>query len=158
MFNELLKNVMNLGIITEDDVKRLTAIELMMLIIERTNGLLNHVEIMDAKLARLLENIRTTTVEELNKWTKDGTFHTLINQTALAKVNAQLTEKANKNDVETALTKVFRKASKEITVPGFRKGKAPRNMVEKLYGEEIFFNDAIDELLPMAYAYMLQTL
>ena len=42
MFNELLKNVMNLGIITEDDVKRLTAIELLMLIIERTNGLLKN--------------------------------------------------------------------------------------------------------------------
>ena len=128
MFNELLKNVMNLGIITEDDVKRLTAIELMMLIIERTNGLLNHVEIMDAKLARLLENIRTTTVEELNKWAKDGTFNTLINQTALAKVNAQLTEKANKNDVETALTKVnaqlTEKADKDDVI---QKGHATLN-------------------------------
>ena len=53
--NELMKNVMNLGIITEDDVKRLTAIELMMLIIERTNGLLNHVENVDEKLVNLLE-------------------------------------------------------------------------------------------------------
>ena len=92
MFNELLKNVMNLGIITEDDVKRLTAIELMMLIIERTNGLLNHVEIIDVKLANLLENIRTTTIEELNKWTQDGTFDELINQTALKEVNERLDE------------------------------------------------------------------
>ena len=79
MFNELLKNVMNLGIITDDDVKRLTAIELMLLIIERINGLLNHVEMIDEKLTTLLENIRTNTIEELNKWTKDGTFDKLIN-------------------------------------------------------------------------------
>ena len=92
MFNELLKNVMNLGIITEDDVKRLTSIELMMLIIERTNGLLNHVEIIDEELVNLLENIRTTTIEELNKWCQDGTFDDLINQTALKEVNDRLDE------------------------------------------------------------------
>ena len=92
MFNELLKNVMNLGIITADDVKRLTTLELMMLIIERTNGLLNHVEIIDEKLVNLLENIRTTTIEELNKWKQDGTLDVLINQTLLKEVNAQLTE------------------------------------------------------------------
>lgn len=102
MFNELLKNVMNLGIITDDDVKRLTAIELMLLIIERINGLLNHVEMIDEKLTTLLENIRTNTIEELNKWTKDGTFDKLINQLALKGVNdridetnEQLTFKAN---------------------------------------------------------------
>ena len=44
MFSELLKNVMNLGIITKDDVKRLTAIELMLLIIERSNGLLEYLK------------------------------------------------------------------------------------------------------------------
>ena len=92
MFNELLKNVMNLGIITEDDVKRLTAIELMMLIIERTNGLLNHVEIIDEKLTNLLEEIRTTTIELLNKWKEDGTLEELINQTALKHVNDRIDE------------------------------------------------------------------
>ena len=102
MFNELLKNVMNLGIITVDDVKRLTSIELMMLIIERTNGLLNHVENIDEKLAVLLENIKTDTNEVLQKWTEDGTFDTLLNQSALKMVNdridetnAQLSKKAD---------------------------------------------------------------
>ena len=90
MFNELFKNVMNLGIITEDDVKRLTAIELMMVIIERTNGLLNYTKDIDEKLVNLLENIRTTTIEELNKWTQDGTFDELINQTALADINEKI--------------------------------------------------------------------
>ncbi len=54
-------------------------------------------------------------------------------------------------DFNSAISKVFRKTSAEMTVPGFRKGKAPRNVVEKMYGEEVFFNDAIDELLPQAY-------
>ena len=92
MFNELLKNVMNLGIITEDDVKRLTAVELMMLIIERINGLLNHVEIIDVKYDNLLKNIRTVTLEILNKWTQDGTFDELINQSALKVVNDRIDE------------------------------------------------------------------
>ena len=95
MFNELLKNVMNLGIITADDVKRLTAIELLMLIIERTNGLLNHVEIIEAELAHLVKTIRTTAIEEVNKMTQDGTFDELINE----KLNAQLSQKANADEV-----------------------------------------------------------
>ena len=92
MFNELMENVMNLGIITEDDVKRLTAIELMMLIIERTNGLLNHVEMIDEKLVNLLQTIKTVTVEILNKWTQDGTFDDLINESALAKINTRVSQ------------------------------------------------------------------
>ena len=92
MFNELLKNVMDLGIITDDDVKRLTSIELMMLIIERTNGLLNHVEYIDEKLALLLQNIGTTTVEVLQRWTEDGTFDRLLNQSALKMVNDRIDE------------------------------------------------------------------
>lgn len=92
MFNELLKNVMNLGIITEDDVKRLTAIELMMLIIERINGLLNHVEMIDEKLVNLLEDIRTATIEQLNQWKQDGTIGTLLNHTAIKQVNDRIDE------------------------------------------------------------------
>ena len=92
MFNELLENVMNLGIITEDDVKRLTAIELLMLVIERTNGLLNHVEMVDEKLVNLLQTIKTVTVEILNKWTQDGKFDEIINESALAKINTRVSQ------------------------------------------------------------------
>ena len=92
MFNELLKNVMNLGIITEDDVKRLTAIELMMLIIERINGLLLLVNNVDGKLDSLLEDVNKITIEELNKWTQDGTFDKLINELALKTVNDRIDE------------------------------------------------------------------
>lgn len=90
MFNDLIKNVMSLGIITEDDVKRLTAIELMLLIIERVNGLLLHVDNVDEKLDTLLEDVNKITIEELHKWTQDGTFDTLINQIALKEVNDRI--------------------------------------------------------------------
>lgn len=83
MFNELLKNVMTLGIITEDDVKRLTAIELMMLIIERLNG-------TTKALTDIGANLESITLDELNKWMEDGTLEKLINQTALQNINKRL--------------------------------------------------------------------
>ncbi|MBO7250657.1 MAG: trigger factor [Clostridia bacterium] len=52
---------------------------------------------------------------------------------------------------DEAVTKVFRKKSKNINVPGFRKGKAPRSIVEKMYGVGIFDEDAINDLIPDAY-------
>ena len=98
MFNELLKNVMNLGIITEDDTKRLTSIELMLLIIERVNGLLEHIDYVDEKLVNLLNTIKTVTIEVLNDWTEDGTLGVLINQTALKMVNDRI------DDISTFVT------------------------------------------------------
>ncbi len=50
-----------------------------------------------------------------------------------------------------AVDKAFKKNSKRINVPGFRKGKAPRAMIEKMYGEGVFFEDAVNELYPKAY-------
>ena len=117
MFNELLKNVMNLGIITEDDVKRLTAIELMLLIIERSNGLLqyltSHIQDSDNRFIALdkkyqqitedikkqiidnetyfneviVDNLQDIAIDQLNSWLTDGTLETLINQTALANIS-----------------------------------------------------------------------
>ena len=51
---------------------------------------------------------------------------------------------------EKAVAAVYRKKSKNMTVPGFRKGKAPRHINEKLYGEAIFYEDAMQELYPGA--------
>lgn len=50
-----------------------------------------------------------------------------------------------------ATQKAYLQNVKKITLPGFRKGKAPRKMIEKMYGEGIFFEDAINDLLPEAY-------
>lgn len=50
------------------------------------------------------------------------------------------------------IDKVFRKQSKKINVPGFRKGKAPKAVIEKMYGEGVFYEDAMQNLYPQALA------
>ncbi len=52
---------------------------------------------------------------------------------------------------ESAINKVYRKSVKNINVPGFRKGKAPRAIIEKMYGTGVFYEDAVNEVLPEAY-------
>ena len=76
----------------------------------------------------------------------------LIRNEKVAENTVELEFKVGAEQFADAVTKAFRKANKDITVPGFRKGKAPRNVVEKMFGAEVFFNDAIDALLPDAYA------
>ena len=51
---------------------------------------------------------------------------------------------------EVALNKAFLKENKKIAIPGFRKGKAPRKFVEKYYGEQVFYEDAVNALYPEA--------
>ncbi len=58
---------------------------------------------------------------------------------------------ASRETFDAAITKAYKKAAKNIMIPGFRKGKAPRSIVEKMYGKEVFYEDAINELLPAAY-------
>lgn len=57
----------------------------------------------------------------------------------------------DKEKFAEALQKAYVKNVKHIALPGFRKGKAPRNMIERMYGEGVFFEDAVNELLPEAY-------
>ena len=52
---------------------------------------------------------------------------------------------------EEGIKKVFNKNAKYFNIPGFRKGKAPMNIVEKYYGAEIFYEDAFNEVVPEAY-------
>ncbi len=56
-----------------------------------------------------------------------------------------------KDVFDAAVDKVYRKQVKNINVPGFRKGKAPRSIIEKMYGKGVFYEDAINELLPTVY-------
>ncbi|MBQ2675777.1 MAG: trigger factor [Clostridia bacterium] len=65
------------------------------------------------------------------------------------KVDTNRYELAIAIDAETfanAVMKVYRKNVKDITVPGFRKGKAPKSIIEKMYGENVFYEDALNEL------------
>ncbi len=70
----------------------------------------------------------------------------------LEKNMAKLTVEVSAEEVEKAIQSAYQKEKKKITLPGFRKGKAPRQLIEKMYGKEIFYNDAIDAMLPKAYA------
>lgn len=67
-----------------------------------------------------------------------------------------LTIEVTEQELQSAKDKAFKKQGKNITVPGFRKGKAPRRMVEKLYGEDLFFEDAINILSPDALDMAIQ--
>ena len=54
-------------------------------------------------------------------------------------------------EFEKALNTAYLKAKKNIYIPGFRKGKAPRAIIEGMYGAEVFYQDAMDELAPAAF-------
>ena len=70
----------------------------------------------------------------------------------LEKNMAKLTIEVSAEKFEEAVKKAYNKQKKNISVPGFRKGKVPQAIVEKMYGEGIFFEDAANILIPDAYA------
>jgi len=60
----------------------------------------------------------------------------------------EITVSADAEKFEAACQKAYNKAKKKITIPGFRKGKATRKMVERVYGESVFYEDALDIVYP----------
>ena len=62
----------------------------------------------------------------------------------------------DKATFDAAVDKVYRKQVKSIAVPGFRKGKAPKSIIEKMYGTGVFYEDAINDLIPAAYTEALE--
>ena len=68
-------------------------------------------------------------------------------ETSKASVTVELT----KAELEPAINKAYLKYRKDITIPGFRKGKAPRVVIEAAYGKHVFFEDAIEEMFPEIY-------
>ncbi|MCI5996269.1 MAG: trigger factor [Blautia sp.] len=69
----------------------------------------------------------------------------------LEKNMAKLTIEVSAEDFEAAVQKAYLKNKGKISIPGVRKGKAPRKMIEKMYGAGIFFEDAANALIPDAY-------
>ena len=57
-----------------------------------------------------------------------------------------------KDVFEAEVNKVYRKNVGKMTIPGFRRGKAPKSMIEKMYGKGVFYEEAIDNLLPAVYS------
>ncbi len=64
---------------------------------------------------------------------------------------AKLTIEVPEDEVEKALDRAFNKNKNKVSIPGFRKGKAPRAVVEKMYGPEIFYEDAANDMIETAY-------
>lgn len=62
----------------------------------------------------------------------------------------ELEVEVNAEDFEKAVNKAFLKNVKKISIPGFRKGKAPRAFIEKYYGENVFYEDAVNDIYPKA--------
>ena len=69
----------------------------------------------------------------------------------LGKNMIKLTIECPAEEFEAAIEKAYHKNKNKINVPGFRKGKAPLSMIEKLYGPEMFYEDAANSLIPEAY-------
>ena len=74
-------------------------------------------------------------------------------ETSKATVTVELT----KSELEPAVNKAYLKYRKDIAIPGFRKGKAPRVVIEAAYGKHVFFEDAIEEMFPQIYQEAVMT-
>ncbi len=70
----------------------------------------------------------------------------------LEKNMAKLTVEVSAEDFKAAIKKAFNKNKNRFSIPGFRKGKAPQAMIEKMYGEGVFYEDAADEAINASYA------
>ena len=72
------------------------------------------------------------------------------------KNEVELIVEIESEELNTAVNKAYIKNRNRIAVPGFRKGKAPRKMIERLYGAEIFHSDALDDLIPDALRFVMK--
>ena len=69
----------------------------------------------------------------------------------LEKNMAKLTIEVSAEDLDKAMEKAYQKQKSRISLPGFRKGKAPRKMIESMYGKGVFMEDAVNSLVPQEY-------
>lgn len=74
----------------------------------------------------------------------------------LEKNMAKLTIEVSAEELEKAIQSAYQKNKNKISVPGFRKGKVPRQIIEKMYGREVFYDDAANALIPDAYEKALE--
>ncbi len=63
----------------------------------------------------------------------------------------ELTFTIDHDTFEAAVQRAYKKQAAKITIPGFRRGKAPRSIIEKMYGKGVFYEDALNDVMPAAY-------
>ena len=69
----------------------------------------------------------------------------------LEKNMAKLTIEVSAEELEKAIEGAYQKNKNKISIPGFRKGKAPRKMIEQMYGKSVFYEDAANALIPAVW-------
>lgn len=87
---------------------------------------------------------------------KGGKYFMSLQVEKLEKNMAKFTIEVSPEEFEVAVEKAYRKNKNKMNVQGFRKGKAPRKMIEKMYGKEIFFEEAANIIIPEAYTKALE--
>ena len=74
-----------------------------------------------------------------------------VKNTEIKDGKAKVSVEIEKEQFEAAIEKAYRKSAKSIFVPGFRKGHAPRRVIEGMYGKSVFYEDAVNEVFPEVY-------
>ena len=69
--------------------------------------------------------------------------------------HATVVVEIDKELMESGVNKAYMKARKNIMIPGFRKGKAPRKMIESMYGAHVFYEDGLEEIFPQIYDFAI---
>ena len=80
----------------------------------------------------------------------------LLNINDIATNQKELEIKIDKATFDAEIEKAYKKNVGKMNIPGFRKGKAPKSMIEKIYGKGVFYEDAINAILPTAYSEALE--
>lgn len=87
---------------------------------------------------------------------KGGNVTMSLQVEKLEKNMAKLTIEVSAEELDKAIETAYQKNKNKISIPGFRKGKAPRKMIEQMYGKEVFYEDAANALIPEAYEKALE--
>ena len=80
----------------------------------------------------------------------------LLKNETIEKNSVKLTIEIDKEAFDAAIQKAYKKNVKHIAIPGFRKGKAPKNIIEKYYGVGVFYEDAVNFVCPEAYEFAVK--
>lgn len=74
-----------------------------------------------------------------------------ISATKTGDNSAEIKFSIDQEKFSAEVTRVYKKRAPKITIPGFRPGKAPRHIIEKMYGKGVFYEEALNNLLPEEY-------